>query len=84
MLLKFHNNEVLFFNDIGLVETVSDGIVNIHGLAKVANGEMINFCVGSDNIYGLVLNLEVTHVSAIVLGLDSKIKPVNMFLGNMF
>jgi len=58
-----------------LVETVSDGIVNIHGLAKVANGEMINFCVGSDNIYGLVLNLEVTHVSAIVLGLDSKIKP---------
>jgi F-type H+-transporting ATPase subunit alpha len=74
-MLKFNNNEVLFFNDIGLVETVSDGIVNIHGLAKVANGEMINFCVGNENIYGLVLNLEATHVSAIVLGLDSKIKP---------
>jgi F-type H+-transporting ATPase subunit alpha len=75
MDLKLNNNEILFFNDIGLVETVSDGIVNIHGLAKVANGEMINFCVGNENIYGLVLNLEATHVSAIVLGLDSKIKP---------
>jgi F-type H+-transporting ATPase subunit alpha len=67
--------ELLFFNEIGLVETVADGIVTIHGLAKVANGEMINFCVGAIEIYGLVLNLEATSVSAIVLGLDSEIKP---------
>jgi len=65
----------LFFNDIGLVETVSDGIVNILGLAKVANGEMINFCIGNIKIYGLVLNLESTRVSAIVLGSDIEIKP---------
>jgi F-type H+-transporting ATPase subunit alpha len=67
--------EMSFFNDLGLVETVSDGIVNIYGLAKVANGEMINFCIGNENIYGLVLNLESTCVSAIVLGSDIQIKP---------
>ena len=76
--------ELLFFNEIGLVETVADGIVTIHGLAKVANGEMINFCVGAIEIYGLVLNLEATSVSAIVLGLDSEIKPVNTYFVKMF
>jgi len=54
---------------------VSDGIVNILGLTKVANGEMINFCVGNLKISGLVLNLEATRVSAIVLGSDILIKP---------
>jgi F-type H+-transporting ATPase subunit alpha len=76
---RINNNKftdkISFFNDVGLVETVSDGIVNIYGLAKVANGEMISFCIGNENIYGLVLNLESTCVSAIVLGSDIKIKP---------
>jgi F0F1-type ATP synthase alpha subunit len=53
-------------------------------LAKVANGEMINFCIGNENIYGLVLNLESTCVSAIVLGSDIQIKPGLMFIVNMF
>ena len=44
--------ELLFFNEIGLVETVADGIVTIHG--------------------------------AIVLGLDSEIKPVNTYFVKMF
>lgn len=77
-------HELFIFNDIGLVETVSDGIVNISGLATVANGEMINFCVGGDEIiYGLVLNLEQTNVSAVVLGSDIEIKPANMCFENM-
>jgi F0F1-type ATP synthase alpha subunit len=76
--------EFLFFNDIGIVENVSDGIVTISGLEMVANGEMINFCVGSEFISGLVLNLEHLHVSAVVLGSDVEIRTVNMFFVNIF
>jgi len=66
--------EFFFFNDIGIVDNVSDGIVTISGLEMVANGEMINFCIGSEFISGLVLNLEHLHVSAVVLGSDAEIR----------
>jgi F0F1-type ATP synthase alpha subunit len=51
-----------FFNNIGIVESVGDGIVNILGLQNAANGEMIEICI-STNLQGvnsqkaLVLNL---------------------------
>ncbi len=45
---------------------------------------MINFCIGNIKIYGLVLNLESTRVSAIVLGSDIEIKPGFMFIVEMF
>ena len=39
----------------GTIVSVSDGIVRIHGLADVQNGEMIEF---PGNLFGFALNLE--------------------------
>ena len=49
----------------GTVVSVSDGIVRIHGLADVQNGEMIEF---EGNLFGFALNLERDSVGAAVLG----------------
>ncbi len=49
----------------GTVVSVSDGIVIIHGLRDVMQGEMIEF---PDSRYGLALNLERDGVGAIVMG----------------
>ena len=51
--------------DEGTIVSVNDGIVRIHGLASVMQGEMLDF---GDNLYGLALNLERDSVGAIVLG----------------
>ena len=49
----------------GTFVSVSDGIVRIHGLADVQNGEMIEF---PNNLFGFALNLERDSVGAVVLG----------------
>ena len=49
----------------GTIVSVMDGIIRIHGLADVMNGEMIEFEGG---IYGMALNLERDSVGAVVLG----------------
>ncbi len=49
----------------GTIVSVSDGIVRIHGLADVQNGEMIEF---PNNLFGFALNLERDSVGAVVLG----------------
>ena len=49
----------------GIIVSVSDGIVRIHGLSNVMSGEMIEF---PGNTYGLALNLERDSVGAVVLG----------------
>lgn len=64
------------FLDLGTVVSISDGIVGISGLDNVANGEVIEFLAGTKRIVGMVLNLEPSKVSAVVLGDDSEIKPV--------
>jgi len=51
-----------FFNKIGVVESVSDGIVNILGLKNAVNGEMVEICMvttlkGKKTQKALVLNL---------------------------
>ncbi len=51
--------------DEGTIVSVNDGIVRIHGLSSVMQGEMIDF---GDGLYGLALNLERDSVGAIVLG----------------
>ncbi len=51
--------------DEGTIVSVNDGIVRIHGLASVMQGEMLDF---GDNLFGLALNLERDSVGAIVLG----------------
>ena len=49
----------------GTVVSVTDGIVRIHGLAEVMQGEMLEF---PGNTYGMALNLERDSVGAVVLG----------------
>ena len=49
----------------GVIVSVSDGIVRIHGLADVMYGEMIEF---ADGVYGMALNLERDSVGAVILG----------------
>lgn len=49
----------------GTVVSIKDGIVRLHGLADVMQGEMIEFPGG---IYGLALNLEQDSVGAVILG----------------
>nr|SPS04560.1 membrane-bound ATP synthase, F1 sector, alpha-subunit [Candidatus Nitrotoga fabula] len=49
----------------GTVTSVTDGIVRIHGLSDVMQGEMLEF---PGNTFGLALNLERDSVGAVVLG----------------
>ena len=49
----------------GTVISVTDGIVRIHGLSDVMQGEMLEF---PNNTYGLALNLERDSVGAVILG----------------
>jgi F-type H+/Na+-transporting ATPase subunit alpha len=50
---------------VGAVVSVTDGIVRIHGLQDVMQGEMLEF---PKNTYGLALNLERDSVGAVILG----------------
>lgn len=49
----------------GTVISVTDGIVRIHGLTDVMQGEMLEF---PGNTFGLAMNLERDSVGAVVLG----------------
>ncbi len=52
-------------NTEGTISSLSDGIVRLHGLDDVMQGEMIEF---ENKTYGLALNLEQDSVGAVVLG----------------
>src|SRR5512136_422985 len=49
----------------GTVVSVTDGIVRVHGLSDVMQGEMLEF---PRNTFGLALNLERDSVGAVILG----------------
>ena len=49
----------------GTVVSVTDGIVRVHGLSDVMQGEMLEF---PGNVLGLALNLERDSVGAVILG----------------
>src|SRR5512143_675387 len=49
----------------GTVVSVTDGIVRVHGLSDVMQGEMLEF---PGNTYGMALNLERDSVGAVILG----------------
>ncbi|MEX2575723.1 MAG: F0F1 ATP synthase subunit alpha, partial [Halofilum sp. (in: g-proteobacteria)] len=49
----------------GTIVSVNDGIVRIHGLTEVMQGEMIEF---PSQTFGLALNLERDSVGAVILG----------------
>ncbi len=54
----------------GTISSLMDGIVRLHGLDDVMQGEMIEF---ENNTYGLALNLQQDSVGAVVLGKSDKI-----------
>ncbi len=49
----------------GTIVSLTDGIVRIHGLTDVMQGEMLEF---PGNTFGLALNLERDSVGAVILG----------------
>ena len=49
----------------GSIVSLKDGIVRLHGMEAVMQGEMIAF---PGNVYGLALNLERDSVGAVILG----------------
>mgnify|MGYP001381301730 CR=1 FL=1 len=49
----------------GTVVSLTDGIVRVHGLTDVMQGEMLEF---PNETYGLALNLERDSVGAVILG----------------
>lgn len=49
----------------GVIVSVSDGIVRVHGLSDAQYGEMIEL---PGNLYGMALNLERDSVGVVVLG----------------
>jgi F-type H+-transporting ATPase subunit alpha len=50
------------------VVSVTDGIVRVHGLSDVMQGEMLEFPAADTLPYGLALNLERDSVGAVILG----------------
>ena len=54
----------------GTVVSVTDGIVRIHGLSDVMQGEMLEFPADASDqpSFGLALNLERDSVGAVILG----------------
>ena len=58
-------------DDVGTVLDVGDGIAHIYGLDKAMAGELLELPHG---VYGLVLNLELDNVGAVLLGNGNLIK----------
>jgi len=59
------------FRTQGTIVSVTDGIVRVHGLSDVMQGEMLEFPGGT---YGLALNLERDSVGAVILGAYEHLK----------
>ena len=54
-------------DEVGYVISVGDGISKVHGLDKCCANELLEF---SNGTFGMALNLEESHVSAVLLGSD--------------
>lgn len=52
-------------SEVGTVLSVGDGIARVHGLGKVAMGELVEFANG---IRGITFNLEEDNVGIVVMG----------------
>ena len=67
-ITKFSSAQEL--SEVGHVISVGDGIARVHGLSKVASGELVEFPHG---IMGIAFNLEEDNVGIVVMGDTSKI-----------
>lgn len=68
--IKAYENDIKT-ETVGRVVQVGDGIALIHGLDKAMASELLIF---SNDVYGMVQNLESDCVGAILLGESSKVK----------
>jgi len=57
--------------ETGIVITVGDGVARVYGLRDVAVSELVMF---SDDLPGLVLNLDEDEVGVVIFGPDEKVK----------
>ena len=58
-------------NEVGHVVSVGDGIARVHGLDKVAAGELVRF---KNGVIGIALNLEEESVGVVLMGESSSIR----------
>lgn len=58
-------------DDVGTVISVGDGIASVYGLKDAMLGELLLF---PNDIYGMVMNLNVDDVGAVLLGSDLSLK----------
>ena len=56
--------------NVGTVIQVADGVVRIHGLESAMQGELLEF---PNDVYGMVMNLEVDNVGAVLLTNSSNV-----------
>lgn len=58
-------------SEVGTVLSVGDGVARIYGLENAQSGELVEF---SNNVKGLILNLEEGNVGVAIMGSDTGIK----------
>src|SRR5512140_2409614 len=58
-------------DEVGTVISVGDGIALVYGLDKAMAGELIAF---PNDVFGLALNLEASHVGCVLMGETSLVK----------
>jgi len=64
-------NKKIEISETGTVLSVGDGVARVFGLENAMAGELVEF---PNNIYGMVLNLEDSHVGTVIFGEDRYIK----------
>jgi len=57
--------------DVGIVQSVGDGIARVIGLKNVKAGELV---VSENSIYGMALNLESELVGVVIFGSDRNVR----------
>ena len=60
----------LSVQEVGQVLSVGDGVCRIYGLEKAMAGELVAF---SDNLFGMVFNLEKDSLGVVILGDDETV-----------
>lgn len=63
------------WGEIGMISSVADGIITLIGLHDVSNGEQIVFFLGDRQLPGLILNLDIETVSAVVFEASTELQP---------
>ena len=58
-------------SETGSVLSVGDGVARVYGLENVMAGELVEF---PNKVFGMVLNLEDSHVGVVIFGEDRNIK----------